>query len=71
MSSIKIEDLKNVECTKCKGIFFTEVLIVKIIPRLLVPGATADHRQQIAVLRCVDCGHIEGQELLTKPITQS
>lgn len=56
--NIDLSTCKTIECVKCKHIFFTEVKIFKIIPKLLL-AAPADVTQPFVVRKCDNCGHVE------------
>ena len=54
---INVADSPNVECEKCKNIFFDKVTIIKKISKLLV-GTPEDQLVPMETYRCSECGNI-------------
>ena len=55
--NLNVAELKNLECSQCKGILFTRVFIIKIIPRMMV-GTAEDTEAEIPLWQCANCKHV-------------
>ena len=64
--NINPNDIQNVECENCGGVFFKQVVMLKRVPKLAV-GAEQDVLAPIVVWRCDDCGSIN-EEFVPKSI---
>lgn len=63
---VDLRDMKNLECEKCNGVYFTQVFQVKVIPRLLIPGSLTDVEHNVIFNKCAACGHVNDQDMLEK-----
>ena len=64
--NINPNDIQNVECEYCGGVFFKQVVMLKRVPKLAV-GAEQDVLAPIVVWRCDDCGSVN-EEFVPKSI---
>jgi hypothetical protein len=56
-SGFDINDIDPIECKECSGQFFRQVMMLKVIPKLVV-GAQKDVVVPMPAFRCDDCGAI-------------
>jgi hypothetical protein len=54
---IAVNELKDVTCPKCGGLYFDMVNRIKIIPKLQSPTGE-ETMMPFPLLRCVSCQHI-------------
>jgi DNA-directed RNA polymerase subunit RPC12/RpoP len=52
-----INDIDPIECKECSGQFFRQVMMLKVVPKLVV-GAQKDVVVPMPAFRCDDCGAI-------------
>ena len=52
-----INEIDPIECKECSGNFFRQVMMLKVIPKLIV-GAQKDVVVPMPAFRCDDCGAI-------------
>jgi uncharacterized Zn finger protein len=65
--NIDVYGLENLKCDHCGGIYFADVHVIKIVPKLLV-GVKEDQHQILNALRCVECGYVpNGDVFISKP----
>ena len=54
---IDLRQQQTIKCEKCEGIYFREVIYLKLVPKLLV-GAQEDTTVPFPIYKCDSCGHI-------------
>jgi hypothetical protein len=50
-------ELENVKCDLCGGIYFVDVHVIKIVPKIRI-GAKEDQHHVLNALQCVNCKHV-------------
>jgi uncharacterized Zn finger protein len=55
---INLRECETIKCESCEGIFFKEVLILKKVSRLQMPGSIEDQKVPFSVYKCDNCGHV-------------
>jgi len=64
---INLYEMENLKCDHCGCIYFSDVSVIKTIPKLLV-GAKEDQHEVLKALRCVECGYVpNGNVFEVKP----
>ena len=55
---IVIDNLQDIKCDKCNGVYFKTVIQLKIIPRILDPNLIDDMIKPILKYQCINCDNI-------------
>lgn len=64
--NIKPEDVSQIKCEHCGGMFFKQVVVLNSVPKLLV-GAAEDVIIPAPTFRCDDCGGVNEAFMPKKP----
>jgi uncharacterized Zn finger protein len=54
---INLREVPTIKCEQCGGIYFREVIYLKLVPKLLV-GAQEDTTVPFPIYKCDSCGHV-------------
>ncbi len=64
--NIDLYSLDNLKCDHCGGIYFTDIHVIKIVPKLLI-GAKEDQHHVLNALQCVNCKHVPNGHIFELP----
>ncbi len=56
--NITFDQLENIKCD-CGSKYFTTIVELKIIPKILDPGLTEDLLKPVLGYRCIECGVVK------------